>query len=53
MTSPAGQAQVLGTTQIAPGTTVISTAGSAGPTSPLVIGELRILLSTTKPFPPA
>ncbi|MFZ0118204.1 MAG: copper chaperone PCu(A)C [Pseudonocardiaceae bacterium] len=51
VTSPAGQALVLGTTQIPPGTTVISTAGSAGPTSPLVTGELRILLSTTKPLP--
>jgi periplasmic copper chaperone A len=51
VTSPAGQALVLGTTQIPPGTTVISTAGSAGPSSPLVAGELRILLSTTKPLP--
>jgi hypothetical protein len=48
--SPAGQGLVLGTTQIPPGTTVISTAGSAGPTSPLVVGELRILLNTTQPL---
>ncbi|MGH3779490.1 MAG: copper chaperone PCu(A)C [Pseudonocardiaceae bacterium] len=50
VTSPAGQAQVLGATQIPGGTTVISTAGSAEPTSPLVVGELRILLSTTQPL---
>lgn len=50
VTSPAGQGWVLGSTQIPGGTTVISTAGSAGPTSPLVVGELRILLSTTKPL---
>lgn len=55
VTSPAaGQAIVLGTMQIFPGATVISTAGavpSAGaPTSPLVVGELRILLTTTVPL---
>jgi hypothetical protein len=48
--SPAGQALVLGAAQIAPGATVISTAGSAGPASPLVVGELRILLRTTAPL---
>ncbi|MFY9809231.1 MAG: hypothetical protein WAK86_18510 [Pseudonocardiaceae bacterium] len=50
VTGPAGQAQVLGATQIAPGTTVISTAGAIGPTSPLVVGELRIVLTTTQPL---
>ncbi len=50
VTSSSGQALVLGAAQIAPGTTVISTAGSAGPTSPLVVGELRILLRTTVPL---
>ncbi len=51
VTSPAaGQAVVLGTTQIPPGTTVISTTGSTGPTSPLVVGELRVLLTTTQPL---
>ncbi len=55
VTSPAaGQAVVLGTTQLPPGTTVISTAGAAPaagqPTSPLVVGELRILLTTTAPL---
>jgi copper(I)-binding protein len=50
VTSPTGQAQMLGTTQIGPGTTVISTAGSAGPTSPLVVGELRILLINSQPL---
>jgi copper(I)-binding protein len=55
VTSPAaGRAVVLGTTQIPPGTTVISTAGTAPspgePTSPLVVGELRILLTTTAPL---
>jgi copper(I)-binding protein len=50
VTSPTGQAQVLGATQIAAGTTVISTAGSAGPASPLVVGELRILLTNTQPL---
>ncbi|PZS12982.1 MAG: hypothetical protein DLM60_21520 [Pseudonocardiales bacterium] len=50
VTSPAGKAQVLGATQIPGGTKVISTAGSAGPISPLVVGELRILLNTTQPL---
>jgi hypothetical protein len=50
VTSPAGQALVLGAAQIPPGSTVISTAGSAGPTSPLVVGELRIVLTTTQPL---
>jgi copper(I)-binding protein len=51
VTSPAAsQVQVLGTTQIPAGTTVMSTAGSAGPTSPLVAGELRIVLTTTQPL---
>jgi copper(I)-binding protein len=55
VTSPvAGRAVVLGTTQIPPGTTVISTAGTAPtpgqPTSPLVVGELRILLTITGPL---
>jgi copper(I)-binding protein len=50
----AGQAVVLGTTQIPPGTNVISTAGTAPapgePVSPLVVGELRIVLTTTAPL---
>jgi hypothetical protein len=50
----AGQAVVLGTTQIPPGTNVISTAGTAPapgePISPLVAGELRIVLTTTAPL---
>jgi copper(I)-binding protein len=51
VSSPAaGQAVVLGTTQIPAGTTVISTTGSAGPTSPLVVGELRVLLTTSQPL---
>jgi copper(I)-binding protein len=55
VTSPvAGQAVVLGTTHILPGTTVISTAGTAPSpaevTSPLVVGELRILLTTNVPL---
>jgi periplasmic copper chaperone A len=44
------QAAVLGTTQLPGGTTVISTTGSTGPTSPLVIGELRVLLTTNQPL---
>jgi copper(I)-binding protein len=53
VTSPAAsQAQVLGTTQIPPGTTVTSTAGSVpsrgGQASPLVVGELRIVLTTNQ-----
>ncbi len=50
VTSPAGQVQVLGATQIPGGSKVISTAGSAGPTSPLVVGELRIVLTITQPL---
>lgn len=51
VSSPAaGQAAVLGTTQIPAGTTVISTAGAAEPTSPLVVGELRVLLTTSQPL---
>jgi copper(I)-binding protein len=50
VTSPAAsQGLVLGTTQIPPGTTVISTAGATEPTSPLVVGELRVLLTTSQP----
>lgn len=45
VTSPGGRAQVLGATQIAAGATVNSTAGSA-----LVVGGLRILLTTTRPL---
>nr|MDQ3763043.1 copper chaperone PCu(A)C [Actinomycetota bacterium] len=52
VTSPAAsQGLVSGTTQIPPGTTVISTTGSAEPTSPLVVGELRVVLITTQPLP--
>lgn len=55
VTSPvAVQALVLGTTQIPPGTTVTSTAGAVPvngePTSPLVAGELRVVLTTTQPL---
>jgi periplasmic copper chaperone A len=51
VTSPAAsQVLVLGTTQIPAGTTVTSTAGSAGPTSPLVVGELRVVLITAQPL---
>lgn len=50
VTSPAGQALALGTTQIPPGTTVVSTAGSTVQTSPLVVGQLRVLLTTTRPL---
>jgi periplasmic copper chaperone A len=51
VSSPAAsQAAVLGTTQIPPGTTVISTTGVAEPTSPLVVGELRVLLTTSQPL---
>jgi copper(I)-binding protein len=51
VTSPAAsQVLVLGTTRIPPGTTVTSTAGSAEPTSPLVVGELRVVLTTTRPL---
>jgi periplasmic copper chaperone A len=51
VSSPAaGQAAVLGTTQIPAGTTVISTTGSTETTSPLVVGELRVLLTTRQPL---
>jgi copper(I)-binding protein len=55
VTSPAAsQALVLGTTQIPPGTTVISTASagpaSGEPTSPLVAGELRVVFTSTRPL---
>ncbi|MGH4007601.1 MAG: copper chaperone PCu(A)C [Pseudonocardiaceae bacterium] len=53
VTSPAAsQVLVLGTNTIPPGTNVTSTAGStpAGAQSPLVVGELRIVLSTTQPL---
>lgn len=55
VTSPAAsQVLVVGTTTIAPGTNVTSTAGSASagvqPQSPLVVGQLRIVLSTTRPL---
>lgn len=51
VSSPAAsQAVVLGTTQIPPGTTVTSTVGVGGPTSPLVVGELRVLLTTKQPL---
>jgi copper(I)-binding protein len=51
VSSPASsQAAVLGTTQIPPGATVTSTTGSGVPTSPLVVGELRVLLTTKQPL---
>jgi hypothetical protein len=55
VTSPvASQVLVLGTTTIPPGTNVTSTAGSASAgvqsQSPLVVGQLRIVLSTTQPL---
>lgn len=46
----AGHAAVLGTTQIPAATTVTSTTGTSGPTSPLVVGELRVLLTTSQPL---
>lgn len=52
VTSPAaGQVLVLGTTTIPPGTNVTSTLGATQPTSPLVVGQLRIVLNTTRPLP--
>ena len=46
----ASQVVVEGTTQIPPGTTVTSTTGfrpiGSQPTSPLVVGELRVVLTT-------
>ena len=51
VSSPAAsQAAVLGTTQIPPGTTVTSTTGGGVPTSPLVVGELRVLLTIKQPL---
>ncbi|MDQ4092114.1 MAG: copper chaperone PCu(A)C [Actinomycetota bacterium] len=55
VTSPAAsQVLVLGTTTIPPGTNVTSTAGSASagvqPQSPLVVGQLRIVLTTSQPL---
>ncbi len=55
VTSPAAsQVLVLGTTTIAPGMNVTSTAGSASAgvqsQSPLVLGQLRIVLNTTQPL---
>lgn len=51
VTSPAAsQVLVLGTTQIPPGTTVASTAGSTVQISPVVVGQLRVLLTTTRPL---
>jgi copper(I)-binding protein len=46
----ASQVVVEGTTQVPPGTTVNSTAGPAGDASPLVVGQLRILLTTAQPL---
>ncbi len=52
VTSPAAsQVLVLGTTTIPAGKNVTSTLGGTKPTSPLVIGELRIVLNTTQPLP--
>lgn len=52
VTSPAAsQVLVVGTTTIPPGTNVTSTPGSTQPTSPLVVGQLRIVLTTTRPLP--
>lgn len=55
VTSPvASQVLVVGTSTIPPGTNVTSTAGSSPgavqPLSPLVVGELRIVLNTTQPL---
>ena len=51
VSSPAAsRVAVLGTTQIPSGTTVISTTGSGQPTSPLVVGELRVLLTASQPL---
>jgi copper(I)-binding protein len=53
VTSPAAsQALILGTAQIPSGATVVSTDGGAVDTSPLVAGQLRILLTTTRPLHP-
>lgn len=55
VTSPAAsQVLVVGTSTIPPGTNVTSTVGSPPAAvqalSPLVVGELRIVLTTTKPL---
>lgn len=53
VTSPAAsQVLVLGTSDIPPGTNVTSTLWStpAGVQSPLVVGELSIVLTTTRPL---
>lgn len=53
VTSPvASQVQLQGTTQIPPGTTVFSTSGTraGAPVSPLVAGELRIVMITNQPL---
>ncbi|MGH3810991.1 MAG: copper chaperone PCu(A)C [Pseudonocardiaceae bacterium] len=53
VTSPAAsQVLVLGTSTIPHGTNVTSTVGAtpAGAQSPLVVGELRIVLATTQPL---
>lgn len=55
VTSPAAsQVSVSGTTQIPPGSMVIGTSGAlpvtGQPTSPLVAGELRIVLTTSRPL---
>jgi periplasmic copper chaperone A len=55
VTSPAAsQAPLLGATKIPPGTTVTSTAGAISPSgepiSRLVAGELRVVLTTTRPL---
>jgi periplasmic copper chaperone A len=52
VTSPAAsQIVLLGAVQIPPGSTVASTAGTAAPTnSPLLVGGLRVLLTTSKPL---
>jgi periplasmic copper chaperone A len=52
VTSPvASQVLVLGTTTIPPGTSVTSTLGSTRPTSPLVVGQLSIVLKTIRALP--
>jgi copper(I)-binding protein len=55
VTSPAAsRVLVVGTSTIPPGTNVTSTTGSSPatvqPLSPLVVGELRIVLNTTQPL---
>jgi periplasmic copper chaperone A len=51
VTSPAAsRSLLLGSTRIPPGSTITSAAGPAGsePTSPLVVGELRVVLLTNQ-----